>query len=159
MEIYQAKLAAHFAVLGITTDGERLAGIDFLPPGTPLLAPQNALAREVCAQLEFYLRDPGFRFNLPLALAGTDFQQRVWRELRKIPAGSTMAYAGLAQRAASGARAVANACGANPIPIIIPCHRVVARHGLGGFMRGREAGSLSIKQWLLAHERSESIHT
>ena len=76
-----------------------------------------------------------------------------------IPAGSTITYADLAQRAASGARAVANACGANPVPVIIPCHRVVARHGLGGFMRGREAGALGIKQWLLAHERSESVHT
>jgi len=154
---YQAKLAIPSAVLGITAEGEKLAGIDFLPPETATLPPQNALAREVCAQLEHYLRDPGFRFDLPLALVGTDFQRRVWQVLQEIPSGSTITYAELAQRTGSGARAVANACGANPVPVVIPCHRVVSRHGLGGFMRGREAGSLAIKQWLLAHERSESI--
>lgn len=159
MSQYQAKFVAPFAVLGITTDCEKLAGINFLPPRTPLLLPQNAFAREVCAQLEHYLHDSRFRFDLPLALAGTDFQQHVWRELRKISVGSTMTYASLAQRVSSGARAVANACGTNPVPVIIPCHRVVARHGLGGFMRGREAGTLFIKQWLLAHERRESIHS
>jgi len=52
----------------------------------------------------------------------------------------------------SGARAVANACGANPIALVVPCHRVVASHGLGGFMGGRRADSLDIKRWLLAHE-------
>ncbi|MCX7628345.1 MAG: methylated-DNA--[protein]-cysteine S-methyltransferase [Methylophilaceae bacterium] len=65
-----------------------------------------------------------------------------------------MTYTELAERVGSGARAVANACGANPFPIVIPCHRVVAAHGLGGFMRSRHADSLNIKRWLLAHERS-----
>jgi len=153
MEKYQARLVTPFAVLGIVTQGDKLAAIDFLPLGTPLLPPQDDSAREVCNQLERYLRDPSMHFDLPMALAGTPFQQRVWRILMDIPSGSTITYSELAQRTGSGARAVANACGANRMPLVIPCHRVVAKHGLGGFMQGRAAASLSIKQWLLAHER------
>ncbi|MBU3737317.1 MAG: MGMT family protein, partial [Methylobacterium sp.] len=76
--------------------------------------------------------------------------------LRSIPAGRTLTYGELAASLGSGARAVANACGANPVPLVIPCHRVVARDGLGGFMQGRASAALQIKQWLLQHERSGS---
>lgn len=153
MDEYHAKLATPFAVLGITIQDVKLTGIDFLPLAIPPVPPQDAVSREVCNQLERYLHNPASNFSLPLVLVGTEFQKRVWGELLAIPCGATISYTELAQRVGSGARAVANACGANNVPIIIPCHRVVAKHGLGGFMRGREANSLSIKQWLLAHER------
>lgn len=90
---------------------------------------------------------------MPLSANGTAFQRRVWHALRAIPLGSTITYAELADRVGSGARAVANACGANPIALVIPCHRVVAKNGLGGFMQGRATDSLAIKRWLLAHEQ------
>lgn len=154
MKNYQATLVTPFAVLGIATDAGRLATIDFLAHDTPILLPQDTIASEICTQIERYLRDSHFRFDLPLAPTGTIFQQSIWQELLAIPSGSTISYSELAQRTGTGARAVANACGANPIPLVIPCHRVVAKHGLGGFMRGLEPESLSIKQWLLAHERS-----
>jgi methylated-DNA-[protein]-cysteine S-methyltransferase len=80
----------------------------------------------------------------------------VWDALCRIPVSETITYAELARQLGSGARAVANACGANPLPIVIPCHRVVAKSGLGGFMRGNEVASLEIKRWLLNHERSTS---
>ena len=82
---------------------------------------------------------------------GTAFQRRVWQAIAQIPSGSVMSYQALAHKVGSGARAVANACGANPLPILIPCHRVVAARGWGGFMQGSPEG-LAIKRWLLQHE-------
>lgn len=101
-------------------------------------------------QLDEYFARRRTVFDLPLAAAGTPFQQRVWRALRQIPFGATESYAGLARRlgAPSAARAVGAANGQNPIPIIVPCHRVIGADGdLTGF-----GGGLERKRWLLAHE-------
>lgn len=152
MKTHQARLAAPFGVLGIVTDGAALTAIDFLPAGTPELAPQDAVADRACAQLRGYLADPTFRFDLPLAPGGTPFQARVWQALRLIPSGSTQSYGELARLLHSAPRAVGQACGANPIPLIIPCHRVLAKGALGGFMNSTDSGQLSIKRWLLQHE-------
>ncbi|HEX9628354.1 MAG TPA: methylated-DNA--[protein]-cysteine S-methyltransferase [Acidiferrobacterales bacterium] len=149
---YDAVIAAPFGALGIAAD-RALTSIDFLPAGARPQAASTALAREVCAQLRAYLRDGAHRFDLPLDLAGTDYQRRVWRALTRIPPGRPLSYGALAARLASGPRAVGGACRANPVPIVVPCHRVVACSGLGGFMGGERAGPLSIKEWLLAHER------
>jgi methylated-DNA-[protein]-cysteine S-methyltransferase len=85
--------------------------------------------------------------------AGTPFQLRVWHALMAIPAGQPATYGALAKRLGTGARAVGQACGANPLPILIPCHRVVAASGLGGFMHSAAGTPLDVKTWLLAHER------
>lgn len=86
--------------------------------------------------------------SLNVAPAGTEFQRRVWATLRTIPAGSTWSYADLAERVGSVARATGAANGANPVGIVIPCHRVIGRDGsLTGY-----AGGLPIKRWLLQHE-------
>jgi methylated-DNA-[protein]-cysteine S-methyltransferase len=77
----------------------------------------------------------------------------VWQALRRIPGGSTQSYGELARQLHTAPRAVGQACGANPIPVIIPCHRVLARNGLGGFMSSAGGDSLAIKRWLLEHER------
>ncbi|HAJ71366.1 MAG TPA: cysteine methyltransferase, partial [Methylophilaceae bacterium] len=74
-----------------------------------------------------------------------------WSAISAIPLGQTRTYSELAAQIGSGPRAVANACGANHLPLVVPCHRVVAKNGLGGFMGGKEAG-LKIKKWLLQHE-------
>lgn len=153
---YQACQPTPFAVLGIRCDDDSILGVDFLPPGTPLLVPQNALASSACQAIHRYLSEPGCPTDLPLNAMGTPFQQRVWQAMRSVPCGQTVTYAELARQIGSGARAVANACGANPIPLFIPCHRIVAANGLGGFMRGRDSAALAIKHWLLAHERSAS---
>lgn len=141
-----------FGALGIHAD-EALWSIDFLSAQVRARPPRNALAREVCAQLKAYFRDAQFKFDLPLDLIGTEYQQRVWRALQRIPSGKILSYGRLAMRLDSGARAVGGACRANPVPIVVPCHRVVATQGLGGFMGAQAGHAMDIKRWLLAHER------
>jgi len=98
-----------------------------------------------------YLQQASYEFSLPVVQVGTSFQQKVWQAIAAIPRGQTRTYSELALQIGSGSRAVANACGANRLPLVIPCHRVVAKNGLGGFMQGTHNGWL-IKQWLLQHE-------
>ncbi|MDP2762410.1 MAG: methylated-DNA--[protein]-cysteine S-methyltransferase [Sideroxyarcus sp.] len=150
---YSAILAVPFAKLGIRCGEGALRGIEFLPQHTRVLSPCDALAREVCAQLGAYLADADFHFDLPLEPTGTEHQRKVWRSMRAIPCGTTRTYGELAAQLDSSARAVGQACGSNPIPIIIPCHRVVSKAGLGGFMHRADADALDIKRWLLTHER------
>ena len=150
---YQAKIAAPFAVLGIRTEEDWLANIDYLPLNTPLLPPLNPLAKEVCKQLESYLIEPEFVFDLSLHISGTTHQRRVWQAIQVIPSGETNSYADIATLLHSAPRAVGRACGANKLPIIIPCHRVISKNGgLGGFMNAKEGFPLDIKRWLLRHE-------
>lgn len=142
--------------LGIRVRDQALAEVDFLLPGTASYREETAgvdgLARRVAEQLNCYWVDPNFQFDLPLAPRGSSFQHRVWAALEAIPAGGVRHYGQLAHRLGSSARAVGSACRANPIPIIVPCHRVVAVGGLGGYS-GETAGSLHrLKSWLLAHE-------
>ena len=151
---YQAVIPAPFGALGLRVEHGELVGVDFLAPHVALQAPADDATQAICDSLSGYLDDASAPLlDVPVRALGTVFQQRVWQTLRNIPAGATLTYAELAVRVGSGARAVANACGANPVPLVIPCHRVVARDGIGGFMQGRKADSLSIKQWLLQHER------
>lgn len=114
-------------------------------------ASTDTLVMQACEQILQYLQQSAARFDLPLTQQGTAFQQRVWQAIASIPQGQVRTYGELAREVGSGPRAVANACGANNLPLLVPCHRVVAQHGLGGFMQGKE-NSLSIKRWLLKHE-------
>jgi len=84
-------------------------------------------------QLERYFDGALEAFELPLAPAGTEFQRRVWTLMQQIPYGDTMTYGAMSDALNSSARAVGMACGANPIPIIIPCHRVLSATGMGGY--------------------------
>jgi methylated-DNA-[protein]-cysteine S-methyltransferase len=151
---YQAIIAAPFGKLGIRCTDDVLLGIEFLPTNTRSSAPRSALAKKVCAQLEAYLSDAGYRFNLPLKPEGTPHQHKVWRAMQAIPCGQTLTYGELSKRIGSSVQAVGQACGNNPIPVVIPCHRVVGKNGLGGFMQHAEGESLDIKRWLLDHEKS-----
>jgi len=152
---YQAKIVAPFAVLGIKTEEDWLTNIDYLPLNTPLLKPLNPLAREVCKQLNSYLKEPSFVFDLSLHISGTVHQRRVWQAIQVIPSGDTSSYGDIATQLHSAPRAVGRACGANKLPIIIPCHRVIAKNGgLGGFMNASDGFPLDIKRWLLRHECS-----
>jgi methylated-DNA-[protein]-cysteine S-methyltransferase len=153
MPIYTAKMRAPFAVLGIRTDQGAVTGIEYLPASERLLAPTDALAARACRQIERYLADPQFRFGLPLAPAGTVFRRQVWDTLAQIPVGESRTYGELARQLHTAPRAVGGACGANPIALVIPCHRVVGTHGsLGGFMGVTDGDPIAIKRWLLAHE-------
>jgi methylated-DNA-[protein]-cysteine S-methyltransferase len=112
---------------------------------------QHPSFKQITQEILAYLQQPHQAFSLPAQLAGSAFQQKVWLAILAIPLGQTRTYSELATQLQSGPRAVANACGANRLHLLIPCHRVVAKNGLGGFMRGDKNG-LSIKRWLLAHE-------
>ena len=153
MEVsYDAKIAAPFGVLGIRIEGNCLTGIDFLPGDASLLEPESMLGREVRDQLQAYLSDPGFRFEIPTRLVGTPFQMKVWQKIANIPSGKTLRYGDISKSISSSPRAVGQACGSNPIPLVIPCHRVVSAKGMGGFMHKGEGLPLSIKRWLIEHE-------
>ena len=151
--IYQAKLSVPFGVLGIRCSDGTLTGIDFLPTTEKPQRATSAFAQSVCGQLLRYLENPSAQFTLPLNTNGTPHQQKTWQALCNIPRGKTRSYGELAAELKSGAQAIGQACGANPIPIIIPCHRVVSKSGLGGFMRHASGASVDIKRWLLAHEQ------
>ncbi len=153
MPIYAAKMRAPFAVLGIRTGQGAVTGIEYLPGSERAQAPTDALAARACRQIERYLADAQFRFSLPLAPAGTPFRRRVWDTLSQIPIGESRTYGELARRLHTAPRAIGGACGANPIALVIPCHRVVGTQGsLGGFMGVTQGNPIAIKRWLLAHE-------
>ncbi|MFN6961678.1 MAG: methylated-DNA--[protein]-cysteine S-methyltransferase [Rhodocyclaceae bacterium] len=152
MTPFDAVLPAPIFALGIRCTDDRITGIVTLEPRAEIL-PRTPLTKEAARQLRAYLKDPRFAFSLPLAPVGTAFQRRVWAGIAAIGPGETRSYGELAQALGSGARAVGNACGANPYPLVIPCHRVVAAGGaLGGFNRQRGGFLLEVKRWLLAHE-------
>lgn len=155
MPPFQACVRTPFGTLGISATKTHVTGISYLSPDVPALAPpRNTVAYLACVQVQHYLDDPAWAFDLPLALAGTRHQLAVWEAMQAIPAGETRTYGEIATAIGSSARAVGGACGANPIPLVVPCHRVVASGGrLGGFMGARDEGfELAIKRWLLAHE-------
>jgi methylated-DNA-[protein]-cysteine S-methyltransferase len=110
--------------------------------GSPLLA-------EAARQLDAYFAGQRSHFDLPLAPAGSPFEARVWSAMQLIPYGETRSYGDLASMIGSAPRPVGRACGHNPIPIVIPCHRVLARGGLGGYSG---QGGLATKQSLLTLE-------
>ncbi|MBC7787006.1 MAG: methylated-DNA--[protein]-cysteine S-methyltransferase [Methylophilaceae bacterium] len=153
---FSAMVPAPFGAIGIITRDDFLLHLKLL--SHEMLAEvftekptKDAFTLNIINQIKTYLANSRVALNSPYALQGTPFQKCVWKAIANIPSGQVFNYTQLADKVASGPRAVANACGANNIPLFIPCHRVVAKNGLGGFMQG-EAGGLTIKQWLLAHE-------
>ena len=149
---YQAKFKSPCCVVGIHCTEDALTGIEFLPPGTRQQPSNNAFAQKVCEQLSAYFADPEFCFDLPLRYGGTTHQNKVWQAMCAIPRGQVLTYGDLAVQLGSSPRAVGQACGNNPIPIVIPCHRIVGKSGMGGFMHHSGGYALAIKSWLLAHE-------
>ena len=149
---YAAKYRTPFAVLGVRVAADKLTGIEFLPRDEATLAPSDDFTRQICAQIEAYVHDADFQFSLPLEQIGTTHQMKVWQALCRIPRGHATTYGALAVQLNSSPRAIGQACGANPIPLIIPCHRVVAKNGAGGFMHHASGAPLAIKDWQLRHE-------
>lgn len=139
--------------LGIHHGCEGICRIDFLSRGTPALAARSPLAEQAVEELQAYFDDPRRRFTVTLEYTASPFQRRVWDTLTLLPPGETVTYGRLAQRLRTGARAVGAACRANPIPVIVPCHRVVSGTGLGGYSGRVDGRHMEIKQWLLQHER------
>ena len=140
----------------------KVAEIRYLPLAAPSVAPASPLAERAKAQLERYREDPDTTFDLPLLIEGTEFQRRLWQALCEIPRGRTLTYGEMARKLGGGkwenvsesARAVGQACSDNKLPIVIPCHRVVAADGIGGFSHTTEGYLIEAKRWLLMHEAS-----
>jgi methylated-DNA-[protein]-cysteine S-methyltransferase len=153
-ELFSAVVALPFGKLGVRTASGLITELCYLPPHFDAKAPQDAAAELAAYQFEQYCADADFAFSLPLKRAGTDFQHKVWAAISSIPRGSVRTYGELARHIGSAPRAVGQACGANWFPVVIPCHRVTAATGLGGFANSDDANGylLNIKRWLLAHE-------
>jgi methylated-DNA-[protein]-cysteine S-methyltransferase len=147
---YEAIVEAPFGAVGIQIHGVQVA-IDLLPKKHESKQTHHKVVAQVAKQVEAYFANPYNDFNFPVVYKGTPFQRRVWQAISAIPKGYVLTYSEIAQQIGSGPRAVANACGANHLPLVIPCHRVVAKDGLGGFMNGADGGD-KVKKWLLKHE-------
>ncbi len=149
---FAAIIALPFGPFGIRTDAGLITELVFLPPGTTLRVPANATAALAAEAIFALIDDPRRECPLPLAPRGTPFQRRVWQAIGAIPPGHTATYGALAATVGSAARAVGQACGANPFPLVVPCHRVTATQGIGGFAHARDGWLLGAKRWLLFHE-------
>lgn len=144
---------APFGSVAVRTTDDELVSIDLsLAPCVPTERMSGALLAEVARQLRAFFKQGRFEFSLPLRFDGTPYQELVWRSLQEIPPGSTRTYAEIAATLHSGARAVASACRVNPLPLVIPCHRIVAAKGPGGYCGAVRGPWLEVKRWLLEHE-------
>ena len=157
MLTYDAILPAPMCRLGACFTGDALTRLDFLPADRPASTRLDARTRQLTRELDAYWHNPAHSFDVLFVPSGTPFQLRVWHALMAIPPGHPTTYGTLAKRLGTAARAVGQACGANPLPILIPCHRVLAANGLGGFMHSSSGAPLDVKTWLLAHERAASL--
>jgi methylated-DNA-[protein]-cysteine S-methyltransferase len=143
----QLSLHTPLGEVTISEDGGAIVALDW---GRGRDQEATPLLRDACDQLQDYFDGKRMSFNLPLAPEGSAFQKRVWAALCAIPPGETRSYADIARTIGSAPRAVGGANGANPIPLIIPCHRVIAADGsLGGYSGGDGPAT---KRYLLDHE-------
>lgn len=144
-----------FCRLQVELQDGKLISTEYVPNKTTLKPPVSPLARSVANKIQRYLAHPQTDLDVPIKPAGTPFQQAVWQQLCKIPSGVTRTYGDIAAQLNTSARAVGNACRANPLPLVVPCHRVVAVNGLGGFSGQTKGWMLDIKRQLLRHEGLE----
>jgi methylated-DNA-[protein]-cysteine S-methyltransferase len=147
---YDAVFQAPVGTLGIRLQGHQIKQLTWLSSKVTIGHRESRLLRTIQKVLHDYFTAARDFPSLPLAPDGTEFQARVWDALRKIPSGEVITYGQLARHLNTSSRAIGQACRANPIAVLIPCHRVVAVNGPGGYMG--KAEKTDIKQWLLAHE-------
>ena len=150
--MYDAIIDTAVGKLGLRLNGTVLCRIDFDVNGAEFLSDNPNLQRLI-AQLNGYFKQQRQQFSILLEATGSEFQKRVWHTLQKIPYGETRSYGELAMELNSSARAVGNACRRNPIPIVIPCHRVVAKSGIGGFSGQTNGVQIDRKQFLIKLEQ------
>lgn len=149
--VYQSLLPTPIGTVRILANDEAITHIDFVDEADASAHAENDVTRLARQQLTDYFEGQRQAFDLPLAPSGTEFQQACWQALVRIPYGETRYYAEQARviQRPSAVRAVGAANGANPISIVVPCHRVIGKSGqLTGY-----AGGLDRKAWLLALER------
>ncbi len=152
---FDAIIDAPFGAVGIFVLNEQTSAeqvsIELLTEKHTPKPAENNTVQTIASQITAYFNNVKHDFKLPVNQHGTPYQQRVWQAISAIPCGQVLTYGDIAAQIGSGPRAVANACGANNLPLIVPCHRVVAQNGIGGFMQGNPDG-LKVKKWLLKHE-------
>lgn len=150
-QIYSATVSTPIGPLCVMSNGEAIVKLSWQSGGDADGRPELG---EAVAQLEAYFEGRLQTFDLPLLVNGSDFQRQVCDAMSAIPFGETLTYGDIATQTASPAQAVGTACGANPIPVIIPCHRVLAANGLGGYSG---SGGIETKVWLLRHEGAAGL--
>lgn len=151
MHEYTAVFNTPIGKLGVYAE-QSLEKISFCPDSR-IKKPSNPLSEKVQQQISAYFANPSSQFNLPYLLKGTELQNKIWQELATIPLGTTLTYSDLANRLNTHPRVIGNACRKNPLPIIFPCHRIIAKNNLGGFAGATAGKLLKIKEFLLEHEQ------
>lgn len=149
---YYATVSAPFGAVVLRMQDDKLVALDFVYEHRDEQCGDHPLLRELAQQLRDYFSGDRLKLNAPLELHGTEFQQRVWQALQQIPVGEVCTYGQLARMLGSSPRAVGGACRANPVPLFVPCHRVVSAAGFGGFAGATGGPRLAAKKMLLKHE-------
>lgn len=151
-----AAVATPIGTLALAAEGDRLVSVEFSTDAAPSATPASEVLAWAAREIREYFAGTRKAFTVPLAPPeATPFSLRVWEAMAKIPYGETRTYGQLAAQLSTSARAVGGACRRNPLPLLIPCHRVVAKNGLGGYSGDWEKGkALTIKEKLLAWEQA-----
>jgi len=138
--------------VGVAARDGVVTQLKYLPLSADSVSPRSELAKRAERQLEGYKRDPNTIFDLPLAIEGSPLQKAVWQAMCTIPRGKTRTYGDLARELGADPRDIGQCCGDNRLPLVIPCHRIVAADGIGGFAHATSGYLLEVKRWLLMHE-------
>ena len=138
--------------VGVATRDGVVTTLKYLPLSAATISPQNELARRAERQLQGYRADPSTPFDLPVVVEGTELQKAVWKAMCAIPLGKTRTYGELARELGADPRDIGQCCGDNRLPLVIPCHRIVAADGIGGFAHATSGYLVEAKRWLLMHE-------
>lgn len=154
MLIYHTVLLTPIGAVELTFHHDYLKRIQLFGEAKPSLRKLPSVLKPIVKRIEHYFEKPHSLLDLSYELTDiTPFVQRVLEQMMLIPLGETMSYGELASKLKTSPRAVGNACQRNPLPLVIPCHRVVARSGIGGFSGDIQGKPIEVKQWLLAHEQ------
>jgi methylated-DNA-[protein]-cysteine S-methyltransferase len=138
--------------VGVATRDGVVTQLKYLPLSAPSISPGSELAKRAERQLQGYREDANTRFDLPVVVEGTELQKAVWKAMCAIPRGSTRTYGDVARELGADARDIGQCCGDNRLPLVIPCHRIVAADGIGGFAHATGGYLVEAKRWLLMHE-------
>jgi len=152
---FEAVIDSPLGMLGIKLIDDRLAELHFLASDASEFSSDSLAVKKIITELGNYFTDAKHVFDVPYVLSGTALQRKIWQVISKIPVGTTISYGEVAKKLGTGPRVIGNACRSNPIPIVIPCHRIVASNGdLCGYCGFTKGLSLNNKKWLLEHEKS-----
>lgn len=138
--------------VGVATRDGIVTSLKYLPLSAASIFPESELGKRAERQLQGYRANPNTAFDLPVVVEGTDLQKAVWQAMCAIPLGKTRTYGELARELGADARDIGQCCGDNRLPLVIPCHRIVAADGIGGFAHATSGYLVEAKRWLLMHE-------